>query len=276
MKPDRITRIGRSLVQHGPLNDRVFLMSLDMDDYPGIIDALEDLARKNGYTKLFCKVPEPAGQGFIDRGYIKEARIPGFYREKTDALFVCKYLSRQRSVPTEPGLMAEVMSAAGAKAGGEVPDAPEGYEIRPLSEEHAEDAARVYNSVFATYPFPINDPGYIKDAMGNNVRYFGAFNGELAALSAAETDPHGLNAEMTDIATLPKHRAKGLAGVLLRCMEDSMRKAGIRTVYTIARACSYGMNIAFSRAGYRPGGTLVNNTNISGGLESMNVWYKRV
>jgi len=34
------------------------------------------------------------------------------------------------------------------------------------------------------------------------------------------------------------------------------------------------MNITFSRMGYRYSGTLLNNTNISGRLESMNVWYK--
>jgi hypothetical protein len=34
------------------------------------------------------------------------------------------------------------------------------------------------------------------------------------------------------------------------------------------------MNITFARAGYRYAGTLVNNTQICGQLESMNVWYK--
>ncbi|MDD2310679.1 MAG: hypothetical protein PHH91_13970, partial [Desulfuromonadaceae bacterium] len=39
-------------------------------------------------------------------------------------------------------------------------------------------------------------------------------------------------------------------------------------------AYSFGMNITFARDGYSFGGTLTNNTNISGSLESMNVWYK--
>jgi hypothetical protein len=34
------------------------------------------------------------------------------------------------------------------------------------------------------------------------------------------------------------------------------------------------MNITFTRASYRFSGMLVNNTNISGGIESMNVWYR--
>ena len=34
------------------------------------------------------------------------------------------------------------------------------------------------------------------------------------------------------------------------------------------------MNITFARQGYAFSGTLYNNTNISGNLESMNVWHK--
>ncbi|MFH1725408.1 MAG: putative beta-lysine N-acetyltransferase, partial [Elusimicrobiota bacterium] len=45
---------------------------------------------------------------------------------------------------------------------------------------------------------------------------------------------------------------------------------------TIARAVSFGMNIAFARVGYSFGGTLWNNTNISGNIESMNIWHKRL
>ncbi len=57
-------------------------------------------------------------------------------------------------------------------------------------------------------------------------------------------------------------------------MEEKSFKLGIKTVFTIARAKSPGMNITFARSGYDYGGTLVNNTNISGQIESMNVWYK--
>ena len=34
------------------------------------------------------------------------------------------------------------------------------------------------------------------------------------------------------------------------------------------------MNITFAKHGYSFAGTLTNNTQISGQLESMNVWYK--
>jgi putative beta-lysine N-acetyltransferase len=109
------------------------------------------------------------------------------------------------------------------------------------------------------------------------VRYFGCrLSGKLVALSSAEMDSEGLNVEMTDFATLPDYRGHGLAAHLLARMEAEMADAGMLTAYTIARAYSFGMNITFARAGYEFAGTLTNNTNISGGIESMNVWWKRL
>ncbi len=66
----------------------------------------------------------------------------------------------------------------------------------------------------------------------------------------------------------------GYALFLLIHMEQEMTRLGFRTAYTIARAQSTGMNITFAKLNYDHGGTLVNNTNISGQIESMNVWYK--
>ena len=81
---------------------------------------------------------------------------------------------------------------------------------------------------------------------------------------------------MTDFAVLPKYRGHQLALHLLHEMEIHMIDAGYRLLYTIARAASYGMNTTFARAHYHYGGTLINNTQISGSIESMNIWYKEL
>jgi putative beta-lysine N-acetyltransferase len=81
---------------------------------------------------------------------------------------------------------------------------------------------------------------------------------------------------MTDFATLPEHRGENIALYLLDFMEKAMKKRGYKTAYTIARALSYGMNITFAKAAYKMGGTLINNTNICGKIESMNVWHKPI
>ena len=79
---------------------------------------------------------------------------------------------------------------------------------------------------------------------------------------------------MTDFATRPEHRGQGLSEHLLGSMVTAMRSAGMKTAYTIARATSFPMNLTFARAGYAYGGTLLNNTGICGGVESMHVWYR--
>jgi beta-lysine N6-acetyltransferase len=65
-------------------------------------------------------------------------------------------------------------------------------------------------------------------------------------------------------------------GEELAAKEAAMRPAGLRVAYTIARAMSPGINFTFAGAGYRFGGTLVNNTQIGGRIESINVWYKEL
>jgi putative beta-lysine N-acetyltransferase len=137
--------------------------------------------------------------------------------------------------------------------------------------------ASLYRKTLETYPFPIHDPGYLARTMADNVVYFGVFGaGELVALSSAEKDAGASAAEMTDFATLPEYRGKGLSSCLLKQTEEAMKAEGIKTAYTIARAESYGMNIVFARCGYEYRGRLVNNTDIAGDIESMNIWYRRL
>jgi putative beta-lysine N-acetyltransferase len=81
---------------------------------------------------------------------------------------------------------------------------------------------------------------------------------------------------MTDFATLPEFRGNGFAELLLKYMENQMVSCQMLTAYTIARAISPAMNITFGKGGYAYGGRLVNNTNIMGNIESMNVWYKKL
>ena len=129
--------------------------------------------------------------------------------------------------------------------------------------------------MFASYPFPIHDPDYLIETMRSHVCYFVAEkDGKIAAASSGEMDQENRNAEMTDFATLPDHLGNGLAVHLLKFMEPEMRKRNIATLYTIARAISPGMNITFAKCGYTFGGTLINNTQISGSIESMNLWHR--
>lgn len=273
---DIVEKWRSSLLQHGEYNNRVYLMKLADADGKEIISYLNQLAKSHGYTKIFAKIPGRLKYEFDADGYVQEAFIPQFYQLQEPVCFMAKFLNEDRK--TDPNLerIKNVLETAKAKAAeiDQVKLAPQ-FSFQIATEDDIPQMVTVFRKVFATYPFPIHDPEYIKKTMNRNVRYFLICKDEqVVAVSSAEIDFQGKNVEMTDFATLPEYRGMGFALYLLYQMETAMKKTDIRCFHTIARAMSYGMNITFAKRGYKYSGTLVNNTNISGQLESMNVWYK--
>lgn len=273
---DQFEIFGDSLIQHGKHSDRVYLMKLSGKDLPELIPHLDNLALENGYTKIFAKVPATIEERFRKQGFRREAHVPDFYSGDQDVCFLGKYFVSERVREPRPKLVKEVLEAANGKQGSDASIVlPDSCSCRRLQPEDTEAMAEVYREVFASYPFPIHDPAYLAQTMASHIIYLGIFEGDrLVAIASAEMDRDGCNAEMTDFATLPDQRGRGLAGYLLERLEEVAAEEGILTAYTIARAYSFGMNITFARAGYRFAGTLTRNTQISGELESMNVWYK--
>lgn len=272
---DTLEKIGNSQIQHGPDNNRIYLMKLDPSGLPDITTQLSALAAEKNYTKIFAKVPAPQAAAFIADGYHREGTIPNFYNGRTDAAFLGKFFDPAREITPQRTEIETIIALAQSKNGSVIKPLPTGYTLRPAKESDAAELANVYRQVFASYPFPIHDPDYLFETMHSHIYYFVAEkDGKIAAASSGEMDQENRNAEMTDFATLPEHLGNGLAVHLLNFMEPEMRKRNIATLYTIARAISPGMNITFAKCGYSFGGTLINNTQISGAIESMNLWYK--
>lgn len=280
MKQDRIEKIGKgTTIQHGDLNKRIYLMKLDKNDGPDVIGEINRLAREKKYTKIFCKVPQSAAPQFIANGFMTEAQIPRFYEGKEGVFFMSKFLSSDRLLDIETDKLQEFSQMLARQNGFQLNGVPTDhtYRLRKLTEADSEAMVEIYKEVFASYPFPIHDPAYIRQTMENDVQYFGAeFEGKLVALASAEVDKKAQNAEMTDFATLPGHRGKKLSILLLKAMETQMKKDGLKTLYTIARLNSLGMNKTFLRMGYTYSGTTIKNTNIAGKIESMNIYYKHI
>jgi putative beta-lysine N-acetyltransferase len=273
---DTIETFGNSTLQHGKHSNRVYLMSLAPEDIPAIVPYIEGLATAEGYTKIFAKVPAAAAPSFLDTGFKTEAKIPRFFQSRADAFFMGKYLCPIRKREQKPDLVQQLVETARAKEPVSEPALLDPNLVcRRTTPADAVPMAELYRQVFASYPFPIQDPAYLIRTMEEQVIYYGIWDGPtLLALASAEMDPSQANAEMTDFATRPDCRGKGFAHVLLAVLEQAAAAEGIQTAYTIARSYSAGMNITFAKNDYQFSGTLTNNTNISGGLESMNVWHK--
>jgi len=273
---DEIVKIGHTVVQQGPHNDRIYVMKLATRDLPWIIDYLKDLAMDNGYSKIFIKAPASALGSMLKKGYVIEAHVPRLFNGNEDGFFLARYLKDIRRQEPKGESIQEVLSKALAMAGRYRHVAlVKGYTLHSASQEDAGDLAKLYKKVFVTYPFPIFEEGYLKKTMKENIRYYYVrINDEIVAASSAEMDHSLRNVEMTDFATHPDHRGRQLSANLLIKMEEEMLGEGMKIAYTIARSLSYPVNSLFSRAGYAYGGTLVKNTNICGSFESMNVWSK--
>lgn len=272
---DAIETIGNSLVQHGPGNDRAYLMKLHPTDASDITDNLEELACSRGYSKVFAKVPAWEAGRFVAAGYHLEAAIPYFFPEGGSACFMAKYFSAGRKLERQPLLVREILIAADAQQRAAAMPLPASLTLRAAGEGDASEMADLYREVFAAKPFAIHDPASIRAAMMASTIFFGVWEGDdLVALSSAEVDLASSSAEMTDFATLPEYSGHGLVLHLLQQMEENLLALGIRSVFTIARAYSFETNLTFAGNGYCFGGTLTNNINIYGNLESVNVWHK--
>ena len=276
--PDVIEKLNHSIVQHGSYNRRIYLMKLHERDMPSIVFDLDHLAREKDYEKILVKTPARNKEAFAKEGYDQEAIIPHYFKDREDAVFMAKYLTPFRRRVEDRQRIIAVLTQA------------QRYEQTRLSQTNdrflgvqicrpndATEMSQLYKAVFKTYPFPVFDPQYLIESINGHVTYFNIRkDNRIVALAASEMDPDNLAVEMTDFATLSGHRRQGMASRLLKAMENKMIQQGLKTAYSISRALSAAMNITFAKNGYMYGGTLGNNTNIAGRIESMNIWYKRL
>ena len=274
---EKVVLMGRSKVQHGHHNDRIFV-----DDYkhaldPYLIDQLDIMVEDHEYGKIIAKTPKAAKIKFIRNGFDQEAKIPGFYNGKKACYFMAKYSDPNRKFVENKDELLSIVRESKKKENSTKKLLPmkEGYEIRLLDLSDAKNIAGIYDQVFKTHPYPVDDPTYIEDNMGHETLYFGLLKQEeLIGVSACCVNFHEENVEVTDFAILPEDRGYNLSMHLMKKMETVMTAAGMKTAYTITRSASPSMNKIFGKSDYKYGGTLWNNNQISGGIESMNIWYK--
>ena len=275
--PDVIEKISHSIVQHGPINRRIYVMKLDERDVPSILPSLAQLARDKGYEKIFVKTPGCHQNAFAQAGYEQEASIPHYFKDRDDAVFMATFFSSIRSQIKHRRDILDVLALAHRFKPSRSGTNYDRFQVQKCQPQDALEMSRLFKAVYKTYPFPVFDPNYLIDSDKRHTTYFCIRkNNRIVALAAVEIDPVNQAAEMTDFATLAEYRRQGMADCLLKAMDTEMALRGMQTVYSITRSLSAGMNITFVKNGYRFGGTLCNNTHIAGRIESMNVWYKHL
>lgn len=147
--------------------------------------------------------------------------------------------------------------------------------IRDATEKDIPQMTTLFSEVFKTYPSPVFDTDYLKNVMqGKTLFKVAVQDGKIISIASAEMDFLNLNAEMTDCATYPEYRGKGLLTNLMYHLENDLRNKGFIALYSLCRAIEPGINKALHKLDYKYTGRLVNNCNICGGFEDMNIWVK--
>jgi putative beta-lysine N-acetyltransferase len=276
---DRIETIKGSLLQHGHHNNRIYLMRLNTGrDIQLLIESLDRLARDKGYAKILAKIPATTWDAFKQAGFTKEAFVPGFFRGETDACFAAKFFTplKQQAQPAKEHFIADRAGRADPLSA-EQQETGASWYMEACEPSDVPEMCGIYRRIFKTYPFPIHEQDHLRHMMRAGARYFCIRAEEkIAALAAAEIDRQSQTAEMTDFGTLPGQRGQGFAGRLLRRLDRAAGGAGVRTAYTIARADAAGINKIFANSGYRYAGLLRRNSQISGRIRDMTVWYKHL
>lgn len=251
---------------------------LRIDNYRGnmtmICREIDRIVENHSLSKIiFYTRPEHWHQ-LLSKGFVLEAIIKGYFNG-TDNYIMAYYKNNERKTSKywiqQDSILQTILTIE--QNTDEVKS--NHYQIRKATSKDAEKLAELYGKVFEIYPTPMNNAEYVKGMFENGV-FFYVIECDKQLVSAASADINQTlhHAELTDCATLPEHRKYGLMKNLLLRLESDLKSERIFSVFSIARALSFGMNKAFYQLGYQYNGRLTNNCYIFDKLEDMNVWVK--
>jgi len=210
----------------------------------------------------------------LKQGFSSEGWVEGFFNGE-DGCFLTAYPVLQRCKSGNLKVLLAKVKEIQFQKRAAPPPLPGGCALHTPEVKDVAELSQLFKSAFASYPSPVDQPGYLAGILGKWALFKAVKrDGRIISAAAAEIDFSKGNAELTNCATLPDSRGGGLMSNLIAALEQECRNRGINSLYSLARASSYGMNLVFHRLGYRYRGTLLNNCHISGAYENMNIWSK--
>ncbi|MGI6034550.1 MAG: putative beta-lysine N-acetyltransferase [Limnochordia bacterium] len=262
---------GRILID--PYNSIVRLLEYRGQELIRLADALTQKARERGLTKVLATAREDDWESFIARGFVLEGILKGYFQGQ-DAYLLARFLTADRRfspiIEEEDALIEQILAEP---TGVEMAPLPLGYTGRRASAADAPLLAKLFDRVFETYPTPVNDPQYLAWEMSEDtIYYLIEHEGKAVSAAGAYLDRKSKGAEITECATHPRHRGKGFMSTLISALEKEL--GDYQTIYGLARSQSFGMNLLFRRFGYRYRGRLINQCNISGNFQDLNLWVR--
>lgn len=267
------------MLHHGKTHNRLYLMQTEEDNWDSLIPLMNDLAQQKNYDKILGKVPEEGKKVFQSYGYKVEAKIPGLYYGEITGYFLADYLNNERAHCDEQNLktiasVKAIALAAHKPSEDAYVDLPKNLEVRKLNRNDLLDMIDLHRKASDSYTFPTHKPINIMELVAQNLEFYGLFNQEELLVSAIlKVSKEESNIEIIDFITHPNVSGQNLSYYLVQEIKKNFDKRDYKTIYSLVRATSYGLNITFSKHDFVLGGTLLNNTLIRDAIESMNVWY---
>lgn len=276
---DTVEKIEGAEVQHGDTHKRIYLIQAKQKNWASLIPKMKNLADEKNYAKILSRVPEEAMDVFRSNGYKIEAKIPRLYNGKTTGYFLAEYLDEQRSYCDDKKLktiesVKMIAKAANSSSEDTHFELPSNLKVRKLDRNDLFSIASLHKMAFKYHPSPINKADYLLELVENDYEFYGLFDEkELLVTAILKKYQKEASIEIVDFVTHPNYRGQNLSYYLVQEIKTVMEEREFKTIYSLVRATSYGLNITFSKHGFLYAGTLLNNTSIRNNLESMNVWY---
>ncbi len=255
-------------------SDRLRCDHPNVDDGRALGRALTHQAVRESCGRVVVLVHEELAAGLRAAGYEQEATMPGFYSGDGDCAVMGLALDDSRSLSADAAALQKVERL--------LRDAPP-ERSRPLIETEraivgdGEAIAQLITETFDHYPTPSGVSAYIEQHIEDGTPFRLVREGDkVIACASADLVPEARTAELTDCATSPEHRGRGLMQAILADLVGDLEDLGYPTAFTLARAQVPGVNLAFQRLGFELRGRMAQSCRIGTGLEDMNVWSRRL
>ncbi|WP_163539465.1 putative beta-lysine N-acetyltransferase [Gracilibacillus sp. YIM 98692] len=273
--PQDLAYFGRT-VSVEPISQRIKIYQMPTgEELNSFLDRLKLVAKDTNCDKLIFYLRDHQTGEIKQHGACYEGKIKGFFNGATAyiyALFLDPARHKTDRLASEKKVFDVIQKRQQISTNFELPT---GYQMRWADLKDAKQMANLYQTVFQSYPTPMNDPVFIEEMMQSDVYFLVVqHNGMIVSACSADILPHFRSAELSDCATYPEHRAKQLLSYQVAHLIPKVKKMGIRTLFSYSRANSVGMNLVNVKHGFTFGGRMVQNSNIAGSMENMNIWYK--
>jgi len=265
-------RVGDSLVRvtDDPYSDRIRCDHPEVEQPRELGEALVHRAHDLGRGRVVALVPVSYREEMEQAGLVEEALMPGFYSGEEDCSVLGYYPDPERQRLVNPREVASVEALIDSCPPGR---AHPTVETRRAEPNDAPAIAHLIGQTFEEYPTPSSEPTYIEKQIRDGIPFrFVEVGGEVVACASADLVTGAKTAELTDCATLPSQRGRGLMQSILTDLVEDLRAMDYQTAFTMARARIAGMNLAFLRLGFEFRGQMTSSCRIGQGIEDMNVW----